>query len=122
MGVRIGGFATISFDGNKYELKANMEVRPSSVRREGVAGQDEVHGYLENPIVPQIKGDFSTIPGLSLDAIEQMTNVTVQADLANGSSYILTSAWTVSAFAIQTQRGQVEITFEGVTMEEITAA
>ena len=121
MGVRLGGFATITFDGNQYELKANMEVRPSSVRREGVAGQDQVHGYLENPIVPQIKGDFSTVPGLSLDTIEQMTNVTVQADLANGSSYILTSAWTVSAFAIQTQRGQVEITFEGVTMEEITA-
>lgn len=120
MGLRLGGTATIKFNGSQYALKANMEVQPSVVKRDGVAGQDFVHGYLENPVVPQIKGDFSTVPGLSLRTIEGMTNVTVQADLANGSSYILTGAWCVSAFAIQTQRGQVEITFQGETCEELT--
>ena len=121
MGVRIGGTATVKADGAQFALKGNMQVVPSAVEREGVAGQDYVHGYLERPIVPSIKGDFSTVPGLSLDDLEAMTDVTVQADLANGSSYILANAWTVAKFMIDSARGQLEIHWEGIICSEITS-
>jgi len=121
MGVRLGGVATIKVDGNQYALKGAMEINPSAVRREGVAGQDYVHGYLENPIVPSIKGEFSTVPGLSTEDLESMTNVTVQADIANGSTYILAEAWTVAAYRIESQRGQLEIEWQGTVCDELTA-
>ena len=78
-----------------------------------------VHGFTELPVVPRIVGNFSTIPGLSVQDIDAMTNVTVQADLANGSSYILSQAWTESAKEIDTVRGQLEIVWEGTFCDEI---
>ena len=121
LGVRIGGTATVKADGTQFALKGNLQVVPSAVEREGIAGQDYVHGYLERPIVPSIKGDFSTVPGFSLEDMEAMTDVTVQADLANGSSYILSDAWTVAKFMIDTVRGQVEIHWEGTICSEIVS-
>lgn len=121
MGSRLGGTATLKVDGNQYALKGSLEVNPSRVKREGIAGQDYVHGYLENPIVPSIKGEFSTVPGLSTEDLELMNNVTVQADLANGSVYILAQAWTVAAYRIESQRGQLEIEWQGIHCDEITA-
>jgi hypothetical protein len=50
-----------------------------------------------------------------------MTNVTVQADIANGSTYILGEAWTVAAYRIESQRGQLEIEWQGTICDELTA-
>jgi hypothetical protein len=119
VGVRIGGIATLLVDGTQYALRGDMRVQPSPTRREGVAGQDYVHGFTEMPVVPEIVGNFSTIPGLSVNDIDAMTNVTVQADLANGSSYILSQAWTESAKEIDTVRGQLEIRWQGIYCDEI---
>lgn len=121
MGVRVGGTATVKVDGNQYALRGNLEVIPSSLTREGVAGQDYVHGFTEMPLVPSIKGEFTTVPGLSLEAIQGIIDSTVQASLANGSVYILSDAWTKAAFRIDSVRGQVEITWEGLICDEITA-
>ena len=95
------------------------EFQPSPTKREGQAGQDFVHGFTEMPVVPEIVGNFSTIPGLSVNDIDAMTNVTVQADLANGSTYILSQAWTELAKEIDTVRGQLEIRWQGVFCDEI---
>jgi len=122
MGQRIGGIAVLKVDGTQYALKGNMTVSPSVVKRDGVAGQDYVHGFLENPIVPSIRGDFSTVPGISVETLEQMTDVTVQADLANGNSYVLQDGWTEAAFVVDSVRGQLEIIWQGLTCDELVGA
>ena len=116
---RIGGVATVTIDGQQYALRGNMKVVPSTVKREGIAGQDAVHGYTEMPIVPSIEGDFSTLPGLSLQTLENVVDSTVIAQLANGKTYVLTDAWTESAFEIETAEGKFSAKFEGLTCEEI---
>ena len=116
---RIGGVATLTIDGQQYALRGNMKVVPSTVKREGIAGQDAVHGYTEMPIVPSIEGDFSTLPGLSLQTLENVVDSTVIAALANGKTYVLTDAWTESAFEIETAEGKFSAKFEGLTCEEI---
>jgi hypothetical protein len=122
VGQRIGGVAVIKIDGTQYALKGNMTVSPSSKKRDGVAGQDYVHGFLENPIVPSIRGDFSTVPGISADVLQAMTDVTVQADLANGNSYVLQDAWTEAAFVIDSVRGQLEVIWQGLNCDELVGA
>ena len=119
MAQRIGGVLKISYDGTQIPAKGSFTVSPSSVEREGVAGQDYVHGYTEKPRVPFIKGELSTRAEVSLEDLLAITDATVTADLANGKSYVLTEAWTKGAFEINTSEGSFEVEFQGVTCEEI---
>ncbi|MEY9179720.1 hypothetical protein ACVWZM_000795 [Bradyrhizobium sp. USDA 4501] len=119
MGVPIAGTAFLKVDGNQYPLKGAFTVSMSMVERTGIAGQDRVHGYQELPRVPYIEGDVSTLPGLSLEAIERITDATVTAELINGTVYTLRSAWCRSAFEINTRDGQFRVRFEGVQSDEI---
>src|SRR5215510_11592027 len=72
-----------------YPLRGNLTVSPSPYERAMIAGQDYVHGYSELPRVPYIEGDFSTLQGLSLEAIAAMVDVTVTAELANDTTIVL---------------------------------
>jgi hypothetical protein len=116
---RIGGVLSLRVDGTQYEARGNFQVTPSSVKRTGVAGQDNVHGFIEEPIVPSIKGDLSIGNQLSVKQLEALDNVTVQVILANGRTYVLSNAWTTSAFVIDAHDGKVEVTFEGLTCDEM---
>lgn len=73
----------------------------------------------ELPRVPYIEGDVSTIPSLSMVAVEQITNSTITAELANGRTYVLREAWTKSALELNTREGHVRIRFEGTACDEI---
>jgi hypothetical protein len=116
---RIGGVLAILVDGKTYEARGNFNVTGMTVKRTGVAGQDGVHGYIEEPIVPSIKGDWSIGNQLSLVALEAITNATAQVNLANGMSYILVDAWTVSAFVIDAHDGKVMVELEGMSLQEM---
>lgn len=116
---RIGGVLNFTIDGNPYSVRGNFEVMPSSVKREGVAGQDGVHGYTETPVVPGIKGDLSTVPGLSLVDLENIIDSTIQCSLANGRTYVLRDGWCNSAFTINSAEGRVGVDFGGMSCDEI---
>jgi Phage tail tube protein len=120
---RIGGILSIRVDGNQYEARGNFRVRGMVVRRTGVAGQDAVHGYIEEPIVPSIAGDWSIGNQLSISALEAITDSTAQCLLANGMLYVLSNCWTANQpFEIDAHDGKVEITLEGMTMTETTSS
>ena len=116
---RIGGTLSLSYDGNVLEARGNFTVTGPSVKRDGVAGLDGVHGYVEVPIVPSIKGDISIGNQLSIVQLEAVTNATVLVSLANGMSYMLSNAWVTSAFSIDGHEGKVGIEFQGMTMSEL---
>ena len=120
MAQRIAGIAWFKVDGAIYPLRGNFTVSPSSLTREGLAGQDYIHGYSELPRLPVITGDVSLDPALSMDAVEQVTVATVTAELANGHTYVLREAWCTSAFDLNTREGTVRVTFQGVSCDEIT--
>lgn len=116
---RIGGVLTIRVDGNQYEARGNFRVR-GNVKREGVAGQDFVHGYIEEPSVPEIAGDWSIGNQLTIPQLEAITNSTAQCALANGTTYILSNCWTAGLREIDAHDGKVEVTLQGITMTAIT--
>ncbi len=119
MAQRIAGIAFLKVDGNLYPLKGSFTVSPSSVERSGIAGQDYIHGYSELPRLPAISGDVSLVPELSMDDVEQITNATITAELANGKTYVLREAWCTAALELQTREGQTRVTFQGVSCDEI---
>jgi hypothetical protein len=73
------------------------------------------------PRVPFIEGDVSLVPGLLMEDVEAITNSTVQADLANGTSYVLTEAWCKAAFDLNSHDGQTRVRFEGTKCLEVAA-
>jgi len=118
---RIGGILSVRVDGTQYEARGSFQVTPSTVKRTGVAGQDRVHGYIEEPVVPQIKGDLSIGNELSIAKLDSITDSTVQVQLANGMTYVLNNAWTVAGSVVDTHDGKVDVTFEGLDCSEMVS-
>ena len=48
-----------------------------------------------------------------------MVNVTVTAELANNSTYVLREGWCVAALAINARDGIVRVKWEGISCDEI---
>ncbi|GEP09810.1 phage tail tube protein [Methylobacterium gnaphalii] len=119
MGQRFAGVAYVKVNGKQYDLRGSFVVSPSDTKREGVAGQDGVHGFIETPRVPFIKGDLSTTAGLTVAELDAMVDETVTAELANGKNYVLRGAWTVSAHEISTGDGKVAVEWQGLSCDEI---
>ena len=117
---RVAGIAYVKVDGQLYPLRGNLTIAPAAVSRSGIAGQDRVHGYSENPIVPYIEGDFTLTPDWTVDAVTGITNSTVQAELANGRVYVLQSAWQAGEIDLNAKDGQAKIRFEGLVCIELT--
>jgi hypothetical protein len=116
---RVGGIAYLKVDGDQYPLRGNFTVSPLTSERNGVAGQDYVHGYTETPRVPFIEGDVTLVPELSVEDLGDVVDATVTAELANGSTYVLTEAWTRRAFELNAAEGMVRVRFEGVECYEL---
>jgi len=119
MAQKFAGIAYLMVDNNQLSLRGNFTVSPSPVERTMIAGQDGVHGYQELPRVPFIEGDVSTVPGMRLEDIDGMTDVTVVAQLANGWQYSLIGATCKAALEANARDGQVKIRWEGLWCEEI---
>lgn len=117
---RLGGVINFTCDGVPYFIRGNMKVTLGGVKREAVVGQDGVHGYTEMPISPSIEGEFTTRPGLSIARMQDITNSTITAQLANGSTYVLTQAWTEAAYEIETAEGKFNAKFCGMDGRELT--
>jgi hypothetical protein len=116
---RIAGVAHIVVDGNPLSLRGDLNLDPDNIEREGIAGQDGVHGFKEIPKVPYIEGNFTKDPNLSLEVIRAMDDVTVQAECADGTQYIFRNAWTAGARELDTGEGQVQIRWEATEADEV---
>ena len=119
---RIGGIAFLKVDGYQYLLRGDLTVSPDLLAREGIAGQDGIHGFTETPNVPEISATITDTGGLSLSQLAAITCSTVTAELANGKVYILRDAWTSEARELNTSEGSVAVTFQGMACEEMLAA
>jgi hypothetical protein len=119
LALKFAGIAFVSVDAQQYALRGNLTVSPSPVERTMLAGQDGVHGYQELPRVPYIEGDFSTLPGFSLETLLTQTDSTVIAQCANQYEYVLHNAVVKGGFEANTRDGQVRVRWEGVNCEEI---
>ena len=120
MASRVAGIAFLKVDSDMFPLRGNLTVSPSGIVRAGIAGQDTVHGFSELPRVPFIEGDVTLDPRLSTNAIANLTDVTVTAELANGHTYVLKDAWNTAAFDLNAHDGLARIRFEAIQCQEIS--
>lgn len=115
---RLAGVAYVTVDGQQYLLKGDLTYDVSTVTRESLVGQDTVHGYSEKPKAGSISGTFRDSGGLTVAAINAMTNVTVVAELANGKTIIGSNMWTVESQEVETEEGTFKVKWESGNVVE----
>jgi hypothetical protein len=117
----LGGTAFMKVDGTQYMLRGNWKVQPNAVVRTGVAGGDGTHGYTEKYQVQWIEGDISDYGGLSVQALQNITDSTITLELNNGKTYVLVSGWYAGTGELDAVQGQTTARFEGMDCEELLA-
>lgn len=117
---RIAGVAYLSIDGQRYALAGEFSYRPTNPKRETIVGADGIHGYRETPTAGQIKAKIRDAGGLSVQALGQMTNVTVTCELANGKTVLGRNMWaaTDEPPSADAENAEIEMTWEGRDVSE----
>lgn len=117
---RIAGVAYVSADGVRLALVGEATYRVSNPIRESKVGSDGYHGYKEKPGIGQIKLKLRNGNSVSLSALGQMTNSTIQLDLANGKSVVGRQMVQVGDAPLEAdaEEAEIEITWEGPDVSE----
>ncbi|GJG92835.1 phage tail tube protein [Cupriavidus pauculus] len=115
---RIAGTANITVDGKALMLAGDFEYNPSTRTRTTLTGQDSVHGYSEVPKAGSISGTLRDAGGLRVSDLNDMTNVTIVTELANGKVIIGRNMWTVEDQTAKSTDGTIEVRWEGPSVTE----
>jgi len=116
---RFAGLLFIYAGGRQLDARGKFKINPGKTKREGVAGQDGVHGYKEMPVLPSIEGDLSLrANGITATELAEIENATITAAAANGTTYVLRNAWLATELSHDTEEGSVSVKFEGLDMDE----
>jgi hypothetical protein len=115
---RLAGLCNLTIDGQSYMVTGDLSYSPSKVSRETLVGQDRVHGYSEKPHAGFISASLRDAGGLTVAAVNAMTNVSVVAELANGKTIVGRNMWSVNEQEVKTAEGTFEVKWEGFNVEE----
>jgi len=116
---RVGGLISFKVDGDVYFAKGNFTYNLGRPKKQGVVGADRVHGYKETPQVPYVEGEITDRQEMSLEALQAIDEATVTLELANGKVIVLRQAWYASDGVGNTEEGNIECRFEGISAEEV---
>jgi len=119
---RVGGTIELSVGGVIYSAKGSFTFNRGRPKREAILGSDlSVAGYKEEPQMPFIEGAITDRGDTDVDAILGMTDGTVSLRLANKKTVVLARAFFAGEGEETTEEGELEVRWEGETMEEVPA-
>jgi len=115
----LAGIAYLSINGTPYQVAGKAGYRVSTVTRETVVGMDGVHGFKETPVPGNIVASLRDGGGLSVAALNAMTDETVVLQLANGKTVMASGAWTVDAQDVDSAEATLDVKWEAPRVTEI---
>jgi len=115
---RLAGTALVSTNGISIMVVGQFKYSPSKVKRETLTGMDYVHGYKEKPSAPFISCQVRDSGGTTVADFNDMTNVTVVAQLANGKTIIGSGLWTVESQEVDSEDAVFDVRWEGIDVVE----
>lgn len=116
---RIAGIIALKVNGTQYLAKGNFTYNIGKPKREGVVGSDGTHGYKETPQIAFIEGEITDRSDISLETLLATTGATVTLELGNGKVIVLRDAWYAADGTFNTEEGNGQVRFEGMSGEEI---
>lgn len=121
MNRRVGGILFLKVNGALLQAKGEFTYNLGKPKREAIVGQDTTHGYKETPQVAMIEGSVTDKDDLSLENLVLTKDATVTVELANGKTIVLREAWFAADGNVTSSEGEIEVRFEGIDAEEISA-
>jgi hypothetical protein len=119
MSQRKGGTLQLQVSGELHDAKGNFSYNLGQPKRDPIIGADRIHGFAEKPQVPFIEGEITDRGTLDLKALVTMLGATVTLALANGKTVVLRDAWYAGEGTANTEEGNVQFRFEGVSAQEV---
>jgi len=116
---RIAGIIAVKVNGTQHLAKGNFTYNLGKPKREGIVGADGTHGYKEMPQIAFIEGEFSDRSDISLEELVLVKDATVTLELGNGKVIVLRQAWYAAEGTFNTEEGNGQVRFEGLSAEEV---
>lgn len=117
----VGGIIELKVNGEIQNAKGNFKYNLGKQKREAIVGADRVHGYKGLPQAPYIEGEITDRSNLDVEAFLNIDNGTITLSLANGKVIVLKEAWYAADGDIETEEGNIQVRFEGMSAEEVRA-
>lgn len=111
----IAGTAFVSVDGRTVMVAGKFSYFPGRVKRETKVGMDGIHGVKETFTPPFISCEVRDAGGLVVADFNDMTNVTIVAELANGKTVMGAGMWTVDSQEVDSEEATFPVKWEGMT-------
>jgi hypothetical protein len=118
---RRAGLASLSIDGNSYDVVSEATYYVNKVKRETLKGQSGVQGYSEMPEAGYIGATIRDSGSLTVASFNAMTSSSLVLTLANGKTVHGDGMWNTECEEVKTQEGTFAIKFEGLSVMEIPA-
>lgn len=112
------GTVYVRINGTQHDLGGSVTVGPMDIERESLVGVDSIHGFKEMPKAPFIEVEFVRNKALSIQALKNIVDSTITAELVDGSVYVLRNAWYLSGAELDAVEGKYTARFEGLAMQE----
>ena len=116
---RIGGLIQFKVDGELFQAKGSFTYNIGVSKKEMVVGSDAVHGFKELPTVPFIEGSLTDTDELDYQALQELRDVTVTLELANGKVIVVEEAVYAADGDGTTEEGELQVRFEGKRGREV---
>lgn len=118
----VGGVAEVRLGGAIVRLGATLNIMPGGLIREPAVGLSGPVGYTTKHEVPTVELELFDNAEASLEAIRAIDGMTIQINMHNGKSFVLTNACYVEAMTFAADKGTHTAKFAGFTMRELPRA
>lgn len=97
---------------SQLQVRGKWKITPSGTKKEGIAGQDGVHGYKEMPTIGMMEGDVTNGRDFDISIIDSADDITATALLNNGHIYVGKGGWRADVTTIDTEDGSIPLKLE----------
>lgn len=115
MAGKIAGTTYINIDGAVISVKGSINCSFWDKTKEQIIGADGPHGYKEGYVTPFVEVTASTTAELDLNLLARISGSTVQVQMANGKTGVLSDATLANQPEINPEEGEVTLRFEGTS-------
>lgn len=119
---QLTGRATITWNGQTLDTKNGASLDPGGITRETQTGDQSIH-FSEALRPAMVKCEVNWTPDLSLRALNDIRDATIQFSCDTGALYVIRQAWRTGELEAKAAKdGGISITFEGPEAEEVLGA
>ncbi|PWI81123.1 phage tail protein [Enterobacter sp. CGMCC 5087] len=111
----LAGTAYVSVDGSTIMVGGQFKYATGRVKRETLIGMDGIHGYKETFVAPYISCQVRDAGNTVLSDYNNMTNVTLVVELANGKTLTGSGMWTTDPQEVDSEEALFTVKWEGMT-------